>query len=106
MHNIGKLVRRYSRVGVSAAAVLLAGCAAMGMGGGTKVTLSGDQEVPAVSTPATGRGSITVGADHSVSGSVTTSGIAGVAAHIHIAAAGENGPVIVPLHKTGDNVWS
>jgi len=44
--------------------------------------------------------------DRSVSGSVTTSGVAGAAAHIHLAAPGQNGPVIVPLNKTGDNVWS
>jgi len=44
--------------------------------------------------------------DRSVSGSVTTTGIAGTAAHIHLAAPGRNGPVIVPLNKTGDNVWS
>ena len=40
------------------------------------------------------------------SGSVTTTGVAGTAAHIHLAAPGQNGPVIVPLNKTGDNVWS
>ena len=27
-------------------------------------------------------------------------------AHIHEAATGQNGPVIVPLSKTADNVWS
>jgi len=68
--------------------------------------LSGNQEVPPVSTAATGTGIITVLMDRSVSGSVTTSGVAGAAAHIHLAAPGQNGPVIVPLNKTGDNVWS
>ncbi len=107
MHkNIGKLARQYAWVGVSAAAILLSGCAGMGMSMGNKLTLSGDKEVPPVSTAATGSGSIVIGADHMVSGSVTTTGIAGVAAHIHMAAAGQNGPVIVPLQKTGDNVWS
>jgi hypothetical protein len=42
----------------------------------------------------------------SVSGSVTTSGIAGIAAHIHDGAPGKNGPVIVPMAKTADNTWS
>jgi len=27
-------------------------------------------------------------------------------AHIHLAPAGKNGPVIVPLTKSGDNMWS
>jgi hypothetical protein len=67
-----------------------------------KVTLAGDQEVPPVKTAGAGTGTITIGADKSVSGSITTTGIAGTAAHIHEAAAGANGPVIIPLTKTGD----
>jgi hypothetical protein len=47
-----------------------------------------------------------VGADKSVSGSVTTMGVDGVAAHIHTGAAGANGPVTIGLTKTADNVWS
>jgi hypothetical protein len=54
----------------------------------SKVALSGAQEVPPVSSAATGSGTITVNSDKSVSGSVTTSGIAGTMAHIHEAAAG------------------
>jgi hypothetical protein len=73
---------------------------------GSNVVLSGKQEVPAVTTNASGSGTITVLMDRSVSGSVTTTGIAGTAAHIHLAGPGQNGPVIVPLNKTGDNVWS
>jgi hypothetical protein len=67
-----------------------------------KVTLAGDQEVPPVKSAGTGAGTITVGADKSVSGSVTTTGIAGTAAHVHEAATGKNGPVIIPLTKSGD----
>ena len=67
-----------------------------------KVTLAGDQEVPPVKTAGTGTGTIIVGADKSVSGSVATTGITGTAAHIHEAAAGKNGPVIIPLTKSGD----
>jgi len=70
------------------------------------VSLSGAQEVPAVSTTASGSGTITIGADQSVSGSVMTTGVEGTMAHIHLAAAGQNGPVIVPMTKTADNVWS
>jgi hypothetical protein len=73
---------------------------------GSNVVLNGKQEVPAVTTDAAGSGAITVLMDRSVSGSVTTTGVAGTAAHIHLAAPGQNGPVIVPLNKTGDNVWS
>lgn len=59
-----------------------------------------------VETAADGTGMITVGADHMISGSATTKGINATMAHIHFARAGQNGPVIVPLNKTGNNVWS
>lgn len=72
----------------------------------TKVTLTGDAEVPAVQTSATGSGTISVGADKSVSGSVTTKGVTGTAAHIHQAPAGKNGPPIITLEKTSEGVWS
>lgn len=67
-----------------------------------KVKLSGDNEVPPVKTAATGEGNITIGDDGSVSGSVTTKGIDGTMGHIHLAAPGKNGPVIVKLTKDGD----
>ncbi len=67
-----------------------------------KVTLAGDQEAPPTKSAATGTGTITVGADKSVHGSVTTKGVAGTAAHIHEAPAGKNGPVVIPLEKKGD----
>jgi hypothetical protein len=88
-----------------AAALLLASCAMMG-DRAVQVRLSGNEEVPAVNTSASGTGTVTVGDDRSVTAKVTTQGIAGVAAHIHEGAAGANGPVIVPLSKTGDNEWS
>lgn len=84
----------------------LLGCATSGMDQGNKVTLSGSQEVPPATTAASGSGTITVGADMSVSGSVATEGVEATAAHIHIGATGKNGPVIVPLVKSSDNVWS
>lgn len=67
-----------------------------------KVTLSGANEVPAVTTTASGEGTISIADDGAVSGSVTTKGVNGTAAHIHIGAAGKNGGVIVPLTKDGD----
>src|SRR5262249_51886217 len=98
-----RLMKRAISLGVAAAFATAAGFASAAT---SKVTLSGNQEVPAVTTSATGNGSITVGDDKSVSGSVTTTGIAGTAAHIHEAPAGKAGPVIVPLAKSGDNTWS
>jgi hypothetical protein len=74
-------------------------------GQAVKVALSGNNEVPPVQTKATGGGTITVGQDKSVSGSVTTKGIEGTAAHIHDGAPGKNGPVIIPLTKNGET-WS
>jgi hypothetical protein len=88
------------------ATTVLLGCTSTGMEGGVKVTLSGGQEVPPATTSGSGSGTIVVAADKSVSGSITTAGVAGLVAHIHVGAAGKNGPVIIPLTKTADNVWS
>ena len=74
--------------------------------GDVKVQLAGDHEVPPVTTAATGSGTITVADDKSVSGSVTTKGVNGIAAHIHQAAAGKNGPPIIALEKTAEGTWS
>jgi hypothetical protein len=48
---------------------------------------------------------VTINKDMSVSGSVTTTGIAGTMAHIHVGKTGINGPVAVTLLK-GDNGWT
>jgi len=69
------------------------------------VKLSGEQEVPPVTTAATGIARITVAADGSIAGSITTSGVDATMAHVHIGAAGKNGPVIVPMSKSGEGVW-
>jgi len=71
-----------------------------------KLTLTGTQEVPPVTTSASGAGTITVNDDKTVSGSVTTTGVAGTMAHIHEGAAGKAGPVIIPLNKSGESTWS
>ena len=76
---------------------------AMGM---ESTMLSGSQEVPPVETRAMGQSKILIGSDRTVSGTVETSGIEGTAAHIHQAAKGQNGPVLVTLTKTSANVWS
>ena len=87
-------------------AILVAMGAGVASAVDAKVTLSGSQEVPAVTTSATGSGTITVAADQSISGSIKTTGIKATAAHIHMAAAGQNGPVIVPLTKDGEDGWT
>jgi hypothetical protein len=104
-------------VAVGAALLLAAGCASTeksegaakretaGKGQTVKVTLSGDNEVPPVKTKATGNGTIVIGADKSVSGKITTTGVDGTAAHIHDGAPGKNGSVIIPLTKSG-NDWT
>lgn len=91
---------------VSAVTVLFAGYSGSVLSDELKVTLSGAQEIPPVTTSATGTGTITVGADKSVSGNVTISGMAVTVAHIHEAAAGKTGPIIIPLTKTSDTGWS
>jgi hypothetical protein len=70
------------------------------------VKLSGDQEVPAVASSATGVGTIVITNDKSVSGSIKTTGIDGTVAHIHLGEPGKNGPPIITLIKAADNSWS
>lgn len=69
------------------------------------VKLSGAQEVPAVTTGASGTGQFTVNDDLSISGTVKTTGIKATAAHIHEGAPGVNGGVAVPLTMKGENEW-
>ena len=69
------------------------------------VTLSGKNEVPAVTSSAAGTGTVTVNPDMTVAAKITVTGMTPTAAHIHMAAAGANGPVIVPFTKTGDNTF-
>src|ERR1700753_3070168 len=72
-----------------------------------KVKLTGDQEVPAVTTDAKGDGTIKIAKDGTVSGKITTSGIQGTMGHIHEGTApGQNGPPIITLTKDGDSSWS
>lgn len=70
------------------------------------VALTGANEVPPVSTSATGSGTVTVNPDHTVTAEITVTGMQATASHIHMGAAGANGPVIVPFTKTGDNKFS
>ena len=71
-----------------------------------KVTLTGAEETPPVTTSATGAGQISIAKDHTVKGSIKTTGIDGVAAHIHVGAPGQSGPPIITLTKGADGTWS
>jgi hypothetical protein len=99
---------------VSAVAILAAGCAGMPKG---QAALSGSQEVPPVTTNATGNTDISALLSKcptaasgfncpTVYGSVVINGVAATAAHIHMAPAGQNGPVVVPLVKVSDTVFA
>jgi hypothetical protein len=70
-----------------------------------KVSLSGAEETPAVSTKASGTAMITIGADHSISGTIKTTGMDGTMAHVHVGAAGQSGPSIITLTKGADGAW-
>jgi hypothetical protein len=69
--------------------------------------LSGAQETPATASTATGYAALAVNATTgAVSGAVITSGIAGTGAHIHEAATGVSGPIIIPLTDAGGGMWT
>ena len=91
--------------GMAAAIISLAAYSDLAFADEIKLMLSGANEVPPIKTAANGSGTIKVNADMTVSGSVMTTGVAGTMAHIHQGAAGANGPVIIPLSKSGDNAW-
>ena len=71
--------------------------------------LRGQHEVPPNTSTALGAGTILVApASRQLIAAVATSGIAGIAAHIHQAAPGLNGPIIVPMSEAspGIGAWS
>ena len=69
-------------------------------------TLSGDNEVPAVTSAGSGSGVATVNsATGAISAAIFTTGADDATmAHIHIGVAGENGEVIIPLAQDPGNV--
>ena len=103
-----KTCRTRGFVGASILAVawVLAWGSASAIAEEVQVTLSGEHEVPPVTTSARGTAVFTIGKDKSVKGTVTTSGVDGIAAHIHMAPPGENGPPVITLVKVSNNVWS
>lgn len=72
----------------------------------TKVSLTGAEETPPVKTAASGTANITVNPDKTVTGNVTTQGLTGTAAHIHLGAEGQKGPPVISLNKAGDGTWA
>jgi len=91
---------RLSLLAAGAALAFASGAFAQEM----KLTLSGDAEVPPVKTAASGKGTIKVAPDKSVSGDVTITGFAATMAHIHEAPAGQmNGNPIIPLKQEGSD---
>ena len=88
-----------------AAVALLAGGLGLASATTVHVRLTGAQEVPSVKTAATGEAVISVMPDHKVSGAVVTHGIKAFMAHIHEAAAGTNGPVIIALQHSAAHTW-
>ena len=88
---------------VAAALVLSSGSA---LAKDVKVTLTGGEETPPVTTSASGAGTIKIGKDKSVSGSIKSVGIDGTVAHIHVGAPGQSGPPIITLEKGADGVWT
>jgi len=114
------LKRHAGRAMVASALAMMAGCSTMHgwmhhaseeaptrpSGYMQSVTLTGANEVPPVSTSASGTGTVTVNPDHTVVANITVTGMEATASHIHMGAPGANGPVIVPFTKTGDNKFS
>ena len=92
------------RSAVLVAALLLASASVVAKD--IKVTLTGAEETPPVTTSATGAGTIKVNKDKSVSGSIKTEGMTGIAAHIHTGARGESGPPIITLTQGPDGTWT
>jgi hypothetical protein len=89
---------------LAAAAVALGGAGALAKD--VKVKLTGAEETPPVTTTAAGSGTIAIATDGAVTGSIKTTGVDGIAAHIHVGAPGQAGPPIITLEKGADGVWS
>ena len=108
------MLRRFRLVAAltvaGALGIILASCSSMGPMSqtmyGQQVALSGSNEVPPVTTSASGTGTVTINPDRTVSANITVTGMTATASHIHEGAAGTNGPVIVPFIKNGDNTFT
>lgn len=92
------------RILIVAFAIAAPGCSLLG--GSPNIMLSGQEEIPAVSTVGFGMGRITVNQQGRVSGSIKVSGVDVTAAHIHIGKLGKIGPPIVTLYNVSGRVWA
>ena len=101
---------------MGAAAVLATGCATT-MHTKVPASLSGTQEVPPVSTSASGSADMVVhsfkcpsalSSDNcpTLFGTVTTQGIQATSVEIRQGAPGQNGPIIVTLEQVDDDNWT
>ncbi|MDP3581044.1 MAG: CHRD domain-containing protein [Ignavibacteria bacterium] len=78
-------------------------------GVGFSAKLEGSQEVPSVTTTASGTGSVRLNTDGTISYDITAGGLTPSAAHFHNAAAGTAGGVaksITLTNNTGAGVWA
>lgn len=74
-------------------------------GGDFVASLDGAQEVPAVVTAATGTATFTLNPDDTLTYAVTTTGLSGIMAHIHLGAPGVSGDILINL-TGGPTDWS
>lgn len=108
--NLSRSTRRsmLRALAVAGAAAVVAACQSSGMMPTSytqTVALSGTNEVPAVASGAAGTANVTVTPEGMVSAKIVATGMNATASHIHMGAAGANGPVIVPFVKTADNTF-
>jgi len=106
MNRLRRVLTRFLHIALGVAAISLIAHSGSALADEVAVTLSGSQEIPPVTTAATGTAKLTVGADKSMSGRVTISGMNATVAHIHEAPGGATGPIMIPLTKISDNVWA
>ena len=104
---MNKLTFHVRALAIAAAIAIIASCTSMSDSmSSQQIALSGSNEVPPVTTSATGTGTVTINADRTVSARITVTGMTATASHIHEGAAGTNGPVIVPFTKVADNTFA
>jgi len=103
---------RHATLAMLVAAAFAAGCSTMSdmmhadnKSASEQVTLAGSNEVPPVTSPASGSGTVSVNSDRMVTARITVTGMTATAAHIHQGAPGSSGPVIVPFVKEGENTF-